>query len=673
MKEKITKMNSMISAIVTVGELLKNGTYEIGYLRNSSVLNKSVYELPQDRCLNIPGYQREIRWSTNNIQVLVDDVQEESRFLGNVLLSSVDDKTFNIIDGQQRLTVVLMLIEAINKQYENKKIQTCTFTNESFKNLQNAIENDFFESNEEKKKLCIQEDILDQYETFSKLWAYTKKIIFDLKENGKLIETEKKLLESEINLIIQPIDDKTDEKKVCVDYFIDINNKNVKLDYIDILKAYAFKENFEEIIQKWVKIQNDIKETSQLFYYPMDSMLLHYMLCTSNKSLGYGVKKLSDELKLLKEAKINEITYEKGTDIELLITEPDYYTQMLDSIISLIEFSKIVIGEKNTYGTSYEAYIMPSDGTLNDEFNQNMFNIINGIIRSSDIVPKLLLMKYFVEVIQNKKATTDDYKLIYHIGILTTFFSAGKGDAKNRNEFSNLVLGTKWKDNLKNKAILRMKKSPQNIIFGKEIKDRGAYTASSGQFLARRVHAIINSTSYNDSDKKNVVIDYHPKMFYGFNESKTYNDEHFIINQKFIVSYNINKMKIKYEYKDNISLIVSHLGNYLFILEYVNTKLGNKTIKDKIILIEEYIAKGENVFKDKLSKIKFDIAKDIFMKSGCPTEDVLRKCSSADDATIVLEKYYEGEFIENYKEYVECLANKLKSLGANALVQNKEK
>ena len=35
-----------------------------------------------------------------------------------------------------------------------------------------------------------------------------------------------------------------------------------------------------------------------------------------------------------------------------------------------------------------------------------MFVIINGIIRSGDVVPKLLLMKYFVEVV-NKDC---DYK-----------------------------------------------------------------------------------------------------------------------------------------------------------------------------------------------------------------------------------------------------------------------
>ena len=91
---------------------------------------------------------------------------------------------------------------------------------------------------------------------------------------------------------------------------------------------------------------------------------------------------------------------------------------MLDTISSLLEFLSIIPNDKSSYGADFERYITPSDGALNDEFKQNMFVIINGIIRSSDVVPKLLLMKYFVEVIKNDNATCEDYKLIYPIGIL---------------------------------------------------------------------------------------------------------------------------------------------------------------------------------------------------------------------------------------------------------------
>lgn len=128
-------MESMISAIVTIGELLNREICEIGYLRSSKSRNREVYKLPQDRVLNIPKYQREIRWSTNNIQVLVDDVKEEPKFLGNILMSTDDDYSYNIIDGQQRLTSILMLLKAINCRHKKEKIQICSFNNESFPDI----------------------------------------------------------------------------------------------------------------------------------------------------------------------------------------------------------------------------------------------------------------------------------------------------------------------------------------------------------------------------------------------------------------------------------------------------------------------------------------------------------------------------------------------------------
>lgn len=116
-------MESMISAIVSVKELLGTIENKIGFFRNHQNEVREEYKLPKDRIFNIPGYQREIRWSTNNIQVLVDDVIKESKFLGIVLASSSDNKVFDIIDGQQRLTVILMLISAMNRKSDYDHIK----------------------------------------------------------------------------------------------------------------------------------------------------------------------------------------------------------------------------------------------------------------------------------------------------------------------------------------------------------------------------------------------------------------------------------------------------------------------------------------------------------------------------------------------------------------------
>ena len=217
-----------------------------------------------------------------------------------------------------------------------------------------------------------------------------------------------------------------------------------------------------------------------------------------NNSLDFCVKAISDQLKLTKKTLINEVTYEVGTDVEILIEDKNFYTEMLRTIDYFIEFMRVIVNDKSSYGVEFEKYVNPLDGAMNDEFKQNMFVIINGIIRSGDVVPKLLLMKYFVEVVNKDCATKEDYKLIYPIGVLATFFSAGKGDLKKRTEFSTLVLSKNWRVLLNKKAKNRIEKGNEKVVFGKEIKNKGTYTEWSGQFLARRVHAIFYSIEYKD-------------------------------------------------------------------------------------------------------------------------------------------------------------------------------
>lgn len=95
-------MDSMISTILTVKQLLQQRPpLKIGYLRAINTESTRKYTLPENRCYSIPGYQREIRWSTKNIQVLIEDLSDRCKFLGYILVSTYDDKTYQIIDGQQ--------------------------------------------------------------------------------------------------------------------------------------------------------------------------------------------------------------------------------------------------------------------------------------------------------------------------------------------------------------------------------------------------------------------------------------------------------------------------------------------------------------------------------------------------------------------------------------------
>lgn len=79
--------------------------------------------LEADRKYSIPAFQREVRWDDNNLKMLLYDLSRSSKFLGNIILTIKSDHTCEIIDGQQR-TTVLMLIDAKDRIAEDTSIDS---------------------------------------------------------------------------------------------------------------------------------------------------------------------------------------------------------------------------------------------------------------------------------------------------------------------------------------------------------------------------------------------------------------------------------------------------------------------------------------------------------------------------------------------------------------------
>jgi uncharacterized protein with ParB-like and HNH nuclease domain len=69
-----------------------------------------------DKFFAIPNYQRDYAWDTGNVDDLFDDILEcietqTNHYIGTFILSKTSDpKVFHVVDGQQRLTTLIMLI-----------------------------------------------------------------------------------------------------------------------------------------------------------------------------------------------------------------------------------------------------------------------------------------------------------------------------------------------------------------------------------------------------------------------------------------------------------------------------------------------------------------------------------------------------------------------------------
>lgn len=80
------------------------------------------------RFFEIPKYQRGYAWEIQNIRDLFDDIiesieSESNHYIGTIVLSESkdDSEKFYVVDGQQRITTITLIINALIKQLPDKK------------------------------------------------------------------------------------------------------------------------------------------------------------------------------------------------------------------------------------------------------------------------------------------------------------------------------------------------------------------------------------------------------------------------------------------------------------------------------------------------------------------------------------------------------------------------
>ena len=173
------------------------------------------------RIYNIPDFQREIRWDMDNISVLIEDIKNGPKFLGNIILTKHNPKKYSIIDGQQRITVLTMILNCIKHLHQNEIdiITPCSLTIESFSGFHKLMDEHF--PDEKKFDIeIIKSDKLKQLQKYYQLWNYILGLEeIQLKKEAK--ELLRNLGESSFNIIIN----ESDDTSKGIRYFIDVNLK----------------------------------------------------------------------------------------------------------------------------------------------------------------------------------------------------------------------------------------------------------------------------------------------------------------------------------------------------------------------------------------------------------------------------------------------------------------
>ena len=277
-----------------------------------NVDQKTIFDLLSDRKADflIPDYQRPYGWNEEQCQTLWDDIflfsfpdnnyeafdKNEEYFLGSIVTYRNEVGKSEVIDGQQRLTTLMLILRAFydkfaNMQDSNSKstrarIEKCIWKTDEFDNADKntlKIDSEVATDNDKEEFLeLLRSGIVKQGSKSQYVLNYQ----FFQKKIDDFLQTFPAYfpyLPARIlgNCILLPIEAESQDTALRI--FSTLNDRGLPLSDADIFKAQFYKYygangNKDEFISEWKKLE---EITTSVFRpitgTPMDELFARYM------------------------------------------------------------------------------------------------------------------------------------------------------------------------------------------------------------------------------------------------------------------------------------------------------------------------------------------------------------------------------------------------------------
>lgn len=259
----------------------------------------------------IPDYQRPYAWGEAECQTLWDDIfafafpendctrfksEEDEYFLGPIVMFKNTDNKLEIIDGQQRLTTLMLLLRAFFSKFGNMKDTNAISTGEDIAKC--IWKTDEF-GNPDKNKLKINSEVSTD-EDKEEFLSILKTGNIDETQKSRYVKTyrffQKKINEFLLeypsyfaylptrilnNCILLPIEAESQDTALRI--FSTLNDRGKPLSDTDIFKAqfykfYSDQGRKEEFIKRWKELEVICKDIFDApSGSPMDELFSRYM------------------------------------------------------------------------------------------------------------------------------------------------------------------------------------------------------------------------------------------------------------------------------------------------------------------------------------------------------------------------------------------------------------
>ncbi len=279
---------------------------------------------------SIPDFQRQYSWEDEQVEELFDDIygafirKEPYYFLGSIILTDSGNSSYEVIDGQQRLSTLTILFCVLRDKYFNddKKI-----TNR-IENLENSQYRLSFQTHDENQN--------DFYHTIQKVGALVSipdnEVMQGKHDENKFINAARILnsrlsdltrwgdgtrsMNSFVDYLLKSvgvISIVCSDKKGAVRLFRTLNDRGLDLSTSDLIKSYLYdkaKDNYEQkmVVEDWKKIESLVNDTDDKDPDEMLTCFSYYLLGSYQKEAIYD--RLEEKFnKMLEKESVQDIVH----------------------------------------------------------------------------------------------------------------------------------------------------------------------------------------------------------------------------------------------------------------------------------------------------------------------------------------------------------------------------
>ena len=619
---------NIFGTIINLEEFLHNKESKIYIQTNNG--NSEVKVLASNREYKIPSFQRELRWGKQQLLELIRDLSKNSIFLGNIILKENSGNVFDIIDGQQRITILLMILDYIRSKYKDELdiFEQCPLKIDNFPSFQKLRENGYtLESlTEEQINEIIRLDYYRQLDSYCFIYEeITRCQVIDNKE--KVTSFLQNLKSSVFNVIVS--NDTSSSKGM--QYFLDVNLKGVQLDDEDIFASYLYSiDSGDEIKQSWRKLKQLNSNFNEGFgkkKYEIVDMLQHFLYCDLYLNDKYKDVQFGKDFLLKRNIEIDGAMYYEGTHIIKVVNNITYFRNMLKRLNLILEI--LIEIKNNPSGTSPKLKEILTRAQVSNVQHNIINSYISTILKDQTmLITNAFIMKYFLELHDaNESNRKKIAETIYSIVMYCNLLSLSKG-----RKYTELIADIIKEKNMQGKLLEKLKNMTTLEWLIANINKTQFSVDEDDSNVSQQYKAKVLASIYNFFQIKNdkVVIrdGLYSKLTDYLNSFDIFSIEHFLINDSGKYCIKIGDTEFNCSYYENIKSLKDDIFNFIFIPKKINESLlKNKLICEKIELLKTKLSEIQCDYTKMYLKVAEETFSD-YAESLTEQDDVERKIGS---------------------------------------------